>query len=681
MTRIKTIKDVDLTAKRVLVRVDFNVPLDAKKKVTDATRIVAALPTIRHLIACGACVILVSHLGRPKGKRTAKYSLQPVAATLAEKLEHPVVFVKDCIGKKAVDAVAQMKPGSVILLENLRFHPGEEANDPKFAAALAGLAEAFVNDAFGAAHRAHASTAGVADHLPIKVAGLLIEKELAYLGDKISAPERPFTVILGGAKVSDKINVIDTFLEKADALLIGGAMAYTFILAQGGTVGKSLTEPDKVDLAKAALKKAQKRGVKLLLPVDNIAVDALNFNKGTVGKTRLFENHIDKGEPTYIPKGWEGVDIGPKTIELFRREITAAKTILWNGPMGVFEIDACNKGTFAVAEAVARASAVSIIGGGDSVKAINQSGYADKVTFMSTGGGASLNFLEGKVLPGIAALETVETAPSNPSGETTTSSSRDSKGKCLIVGNWKMNKDTSEAVVLAEEIASTVGHRTDVQVAICPPFTALESVGKALEGVNVQLGAQNMHPEPWGAYTGEISAEMLRHLFATFVILGHSERRQYFGETDAFINQKVLSALENNLRPILCVGETLEQREAGDTLKVIQAQLDGGLAKASQVRANRLVIAYEPVWAIGTGKTATPEMAQEVHAAIRDWLCKRWEEVTAGKIRILYGGSMKPENAAELLSQRDIDGGLIGGASLKPLSFVAIVEASLRTLG
>ena len=678
LLRTKTINDVDLTGKRVLVRVDFNLPLDAKQHVTDATRILATLPTIRHLIKCGARIILASHLGRPKGSHVAKYSLRTVGPILAKKLGQPIVFIEDCIGHKVTNAVAQMTPGSVILLENLRFHKGEETNDPEFAAALAEPADAFVNDAFGTAHRAHASTVGVTSHLPIKVAGLLIEKELAYLGEKINNPERPFTVILGGAKVSDKIKVIDSLLEKADTLLIGGAMAYTFILAQGGSVGSSLTEPNKVDLAKAALAKAQKRGVKLLLPVDNLAVDALDFDKSAVGNTRIFENRVAEGKATYIPNGWEGVDIGPQTIEHFRREIATAKTILWNGPMGIFEIDACNKGTFAIAKAIAKTPATSIIGGGDSIKAINQSGYADKVTFISTGGGASLGYLEGKKLPGIAALDTI-TTPVPSSIEAPSAASRDIKGKYLIVGNWKMNKDTAEAVELAREITSIVGQRTDIQIAICPPFTALESVGKVLEGTNIHLGAQNMYTEPWGAYTGEISAEMLRHLFATFVILGHSERRLHFGETDTLINQKVQAALKNNLRPILCVGETLEQHEASDTLKVVQTQLEGSLAKIPEAKADRIIIAYEPIWAIGTGKTATPDMAQEVHTMIRKWLSKCWGETIADKIRLLYGGSMKPENATALLAQRDIDGGLIGGASLKALSFIGIIEAARET--
>ena len=398
MSQIKTIKDVDLKGKKVFVRVDFNVPFDNKGEISDDTRIVAALPTIKYLIDEGAMLVLTSHLGRPKSKEDKQFSLAPVAKALSEKLGKPVVFVDDCIGPKVKEACAAMKPGDVVLLENSRFYPEEKKNDPEFAKKLAEDtgAEAYVNDAFGTAHRAHATTAGVAAYLPIKVAGLLIEKELEFLGSKTENPERPFTVILGGAKVSDKITVIDSLLDKCNSMLIGGAMAYTFALAQGKKVGKSLVEADKVDLALAALKKAKDKGVNFLLPVDNVVCQTIDFAAGTVGELKVMEG---------IEDGWAGVDIGPKTVELYKNEIAKSKTILWNGPMGVFEIKECAKGTFAIAEAVAKSDAISIVGGGDSVKAVKKSGYAKDVTFISTGGGASLEFHEGKQLPGVAVLD------------------------------------------------------------------------------------------------------------------------------------------------------------------------------------------------------------------------------------------------------------------------------------
>lgn len=398
MSQIKTIKDVNLKGKKVFVRVDFNVPFDNKGEISDDTRIVAALPTIKYLVDEGAMVVLTSHLGRPKSKADTQFSLAPVAKALSEKLGKPVAFVDDCIGPKVKEACAAMKPGDVVLLENSRFYPEEKKNDPEFAKKLAEDtgAEAYVNDAFGTAHRAHATTAGVAAYLPVKVAGLLIEKELEFLGSKTENPDRPFTVILGGAKVSDKITVIDSLLDKCDSMLIGGAMAYTFALAQGKKVGSSLVEADKVDLAKAALEKAKAKGVKFLLPVDNVVSNSIDFAGGTVGELKVMEG---------IEDGWSGVDIGPKTVELYKGEIAKSKTILWNGPMGIFEIKACAAGTFAIAEAVAKSDAVSIVGGGDSVKAVKKSGYAKDVTFISTGGGASLEFLEGKELPGVDVLD------------------------------------------------------------------------------------------------------------------------------------------------------------------------------------------------------------------------------------------------------------------------------------
>ena len=399
MARTKTIDDLDLQGMRTLVRVDFNVPLDADGTVTDETRINAALPTIKELQSKGAKIILASHLGRPKGERNSSMSLSPVAPLLAQKLGTPVLFLEDCIGDQVKSAVDTLQDGQVALLENLRFHKGETDNDPGFAASLASLADVFVNDAFGTTHRAHASTFGVPSILSNKVSGYLIAKELEFLGEKTNTPSRPFVVILGGAKVSDKITVIDKLLDKADTIIIGGAMAYTFAMANGKKVGDSLCEPDKVDLAKSALAKASEKGVKFLLPVDTLITNSLDFDAKQIGEAKIVDGDI--------PDGWEGVDIGPQTIEFYQNAISGAQTILWNGPMGVFEIDDSSKGTFAVAETVANSSAVSIIGGGDSVKAINRSGHSENVTFMSTGGGASLEFLEGKDLPGVSILDTM----------------------------------------------------------------------------------------------------------------------------------------------------------------------------------------------------------------------------------------------------------------------------------
>lgn len=396
MSKVKTIRDVDLSGKSVFVRVDFNVPLE-DGVITDDSRIQAALPTIKSLVEQGAKVVLASHLGRPKGEKNPIFTLAPVAKALSEALDLPVQFLNDCIGEEVKAARASQSAGSVILLENVRFYAGETKNDPELAKQLAEGADVFVNDAFGTAHRAHASTAGVADFVDTKVAGLLIERELEYLGEKTGNPERPFTVILGGAKVSDKITVIDALLDKCDTMFIGGAMAYTFAKAQGLAIGTSLCEDDKIETAKSAIAKAEKLGVKLLLPIDDLCADGIDFGAKTLANTKICEGGIDDG--------WAGVDIGPKTIALYQDVVKNSKTVLWNGPMGIFEIEASSKGTFAVAETIAESDAISIIGGGDSVKAVKQSGYSDRVTFMSTGGGASLEFLEGKTLPGVAALD------------------------------------------------------------------------------------------------------------------------------------------------------------------------------------------------------------------------------------------------------------------------------------
>ena len=388
----KTIEDIDVSGKKVLVRCDFNVPLDENKNITDETRINAALPTIKYLLEHKAAVILCSHLGRPKGEFNMKYSLAPVAKRLSEKLGFEVKLAKDVIGPDAKKLAAEVKPGQAVLLENVRFHAEEEKNDPAFAKELASMAEIYVSDAFGTVHRAHASTAGVAEYLPA-VAGFLIGKELNFLGKAVTNPERPFVAILGGAKVKDKIGVITNLIEKVDTLLIGGGMAYTFMKATGGEIGNSLCDDERLSLALELLDKAKAKGVKLLLPIDNVC--GKEFNNDT-------EQMIC--ESGKIPEGWEGLDIGPKTVELFSKEIKAAKTVVWNGPMGVFEMPNFAKGTLAIATAMAESDATTIIGGGDSAAAVTQMGLASKMSHISTGGGASLEFLEGKTLPGVAAL-------------------------------------------------------------------------------------------------------------------------------------------------------------------------------------------------------------------------------------------------------------------------------------
>ena len=385
----KTVKDIDLKGKKVLVRCDFNVPMNEERKITDNTRIVAALPTIKYLLEQNCAIILCSHLGRPKGEFKPEFSLKPVAEELSKLLGKEVIMAKDVIGEDAKTKAANLQQGQIMLLENVRFHKEETDNDPNFAKELASMAEVYVSDAFGAVHRAHASTAGVAEYLPA-VAGFLIEKELKFLGNAVSNPERPFIAILGGAKVSDKIGVIDSLLEKVDTLIIGGGMAYTFFKAQGYEVGKSLCELDKLDLAKSLMEKAKEKGVKLMLPVDT-----------RVGKEFKEDTESKTVKCTEIPVDWEGFDIGEETIKMFSDELRKAKTVVWNGPLGLFEFDQFAKGTNAIAKVLSEIDATIIIGGGDSAAAVRKAGLEDKMTHISTGGGASLEFLEGKKLPGI----------------------------------------------------------------------------------------------------------------------------------------------------------------------------------------------------------------------------------------------------------------------------------------
>jgi phosphoglycerate kinase len=392
----KSLSDISTQGKRVLMRVDFNVPLDENKRITDDKRIVESLPSIKKILENGGRLILMSHLGRPKGKVNSEYSLAPVASRLSELIDCPVTMAKDCVGTEVMQQVLAMQDGEVLLLENLRFHAEEEANDPDFSRELASLGEVYVNDAFGTAHRAHASTEGITHYVQSAVAGFLIERELLYLGKALQEPERPFVAILGGSKISGKIDVLENLFKKVDTVLIGGAMVFTFFKAQGYAIGKSLVEESKIELALAILEQAKNKGIKLLLPTDVILAPAIS------GDVDFYADQISN-----IPDEMIGVDIGPKTAEMFRNEILSARTVLWNGPMGVFEIDNFASGTMAVAQALADATAkgaTTIVGGGDSAAAIAKAGLAKEMTHISTGGGASLEFLEGKELPGISAL-------------------------------------------------------------------------------------------------------------------------------------------------------------------------------------------------------------------------------------------------------------------------------------
>ncbi|MDD4096601.1 MAG: triose-phosphate isomerase [Oscillospiraceae bacterium] len=642
----KNVEDLNVTGKRVIVRVDFNVPQDKKTgEITDDKRIKGALPTIQYLVDNKAKVILVSHLGRPKSGPEAIFSMKPASQRLSELLGQPVIQAEDVIGEDAKAKAAALKDGEVMMLENVRFHKEESKNDPAFAAELASLAELYVNDAFGTAHRAHASTAGLANFLP-SASGYLIRKELEIMGKSLSNPERPFVAILGGAKVSDKIGVIENLLDKADTIIIAGAMAYTFDFAKGFNVGASLCEPDKAELAKELLAKAEAKGVEILLPKDNVVGDS--FSADAQSKVVCCDN---------IPDGWMGMDIGPETIKIFSDAIAKAKTVIWNGPAGVFEFDKFAEGTRAIAKAVAESGAVSIIGGGDSAAAVEKLGYADQVTHISTGGGASLEFIEGKVLPGIDCLQ--DKVPC----------------RTFAAGNWKMNNGIpADALKLIEALKPLVKDATS-NIAVGVPFTAIAAALEATAYTNVKVAAQDCYIAEKGAFTGEISPAWLARMGVTYVIIGHSERREFFAETDETVNQKIKAALAWGLRPIVCCGETLAQREAGETFDWIKGQIKAAFDGIPESKLCQITIAYEPIWAIGTGKVATDEQAEEVCAFVRKTLGEFYSEEAAANQTIQYGGSMNAANAAGLFAQKNINGGLVGGASLKAEDFSKICLA------
>ena len=637
----KTVRDLDVAGKKVLVRVDFNVPLNDKGEITDDTRITASLPTIQYLLEQKAAVILMAHLGRPKGQVKPELSLAPVAKHLGKLLGKKILFAPDCVGEAAQAAASKLKPGHILLLENLRFHKEEEKNDMEFAEKLASLADLYVNDGFGVSHRAHASVEGVTHFLPA-AAGFLLEKEIQYVGQAVTNPLHPFVAIIGGAKVSDKIGVISNLLDKVDTLLIGGGMANTFLAAQGYKMGKSLVEEDKLDLAKELLAKTKKNKVNMLLPTDLVMAAA--FAPDAEHVTEKVKN---------LNQAYMALDIGAETSKAYAEALADAKMIVWNGPMGVFEMDAFCKGTEAVAKAVAKSRATSIVGGGDSVAAIEKLGLAKRITHISTGGGASLEYLEGKVLPGVAALDDLR--------------------RKMIAGNWKMHKTVSEAVELAEDIVMETNGTLN-EVVIFPPFTALETVADAIDGKHVGYGAQDLHWEDKGAFTGAVSGAMIADICAEYVLVGHSERRTIFGENEKIVASKIIAAYRNGLKPMLCVGENLAEREAGKTARKINMQLKSALRVISAEDAENLVVAYEPIWAIGSGKAATPEDALEVCTLIREKIGKIFTPDIARKVRILYGGSVNEKNAASF-NLSGIDGVLVGGASLKADTFAAIVRS------
>lgn len=636
----RTVKDIQLTGKRVLVRVDYNVPMNDKGEITDFIRIEASLPTLHYLLDQGAAVILLAHLGRPKGKVNPKFSLKPVAEALSQLIHRPVQFCSDCVGKEAQAAAAQLRNGDILLLENLRFHPEEEKNDPHFAQELASLGDVFVNDGFGVSHRAHASVEGITHYLPA-VAGFLLEKEIAYLGNAVDKPQRPFAAIIGGAKVADKIAVIRSLIKKADVILIGGGMANTFLAAKGYNLGKSLVEKESLGIAKDLLAEAAAQKTKMLLPVDLIM--AASFSNEADHEAE----DLDALNPEYM-----ALDIGPKTAELYAQTLAGMKTIVWNGPMGVFEMPNYAEGTRRVAEAMAASDGITIVGGGDSAAAVKQMGLADKMSHVSTGGGASLEYLEGKVLPGLAALDDLRTP--------------------IVAGNWKCHKTVEEAMELAHQVAYGT-EMARAEVVLFPPFTALESVAAMVDDDGIGYGAQDIFYEDEGSYTGAVSGPMIAEIGSRYVLVGHSERRKFFHESNEIVVKKVLAAFRNDLDPVLCVGEDADEHENGSTKDKILSQLTPVLNVLTDGQIQHLLVAYEPVWAIGSGKSAEVRDAVAAADLIRKAVAEKFGKEAARRVRILYGGSVTSENA-HAFHEDGIDGVLVGGASLSAQEFCAIAN-------
>ena len=641
----KSITDFDVAGKKVLVRCDFNVPV-RDGVIINSARIMASLKTIQYLINEKAKVILMSHFGRPKGKPDSNYSLGFVAKYLGATIGQPVLFADDdaVIGEQTKAFVKLMKDGDVLLLQNTRFRKEEEENDPGFSKELASLGDVFINDAFGTAHRAHCSTVGIANYLP-SGAGFLLKREIDILDQVLNKPKKPFVAILGGSKVSDKIGVINNLMDKADTLIIGGGMMFAFYAAMDLNIGKSLLEKDKIDIAKGILEKAKRKGVEILLPEDVVIADAFSNDA-----------HYEVVDKENIRDNIMGLDIGPKSVEQFQKVILEAETIFWNGPMGVFEMSNFSKGTFGVATAMSESKGITVVGGGDSAAAVDLAGLANQMTHISTGGGASLEFIEGKELPGIAALE-------------------DQLRPTFICGNWKMNTTIQEGSALLQTIMEGLNGRQKVKVAICPPFTHLEHFKAVIENSPIKIGAQNVHEKDAGAFTGEIAAPMLSDLKMDYCIIGHSERRQFFAETDEKVNLKAKKLLKYFITPILCCGEPLEVRKKGEEKSYVASQIIKGFEDIEPELAKVIIVAYEPIWAIGTGETATKEQAEAMCGFIRKTLAEL--NYPSEKILILYGGSVNSKNAQELLSCEDIDGALVGGASLKKATFLDIIESAL----
>lgn len=654
--KLRTLNQLDVAGKTVLLRTDYNVPIK-DGVVHDDFRIRASVPTIRYLLEKGCRVIIVSHLGRPEGKPDPKCSLKPVAARLSDILRHKVVFA---------EAVSDTTDAQVSMLENLRFDPREEANDPVLAKQLAALADVYVDDAFAVIHRAHASIVGVAALLP-SAAGLLVQQEVETLSKAIDDPKQPLLAVVGGAKVADKIELIEQFIAKAKAIVIGGAMANTFLASQGIAVGASVYEPDEVADAKKLLAKARQRGVRVILPSDVVVGKKLE-----AGAEAQTINLSDVTADDII------ADLGPNTIKAAVELVKKSGTVIWNGPLGVDELPQFAKGTLRLARAIVASKAFSVIGGGDTADVLDKAGLHKKFSFVSTGGGAALELMAGKKLPGLVALEAKHIDSQAPTSDTSKKAfERLVKTEKLIVANWKANATLRQSIKIAELSNLAAKHHPKAEVVLCPPAIYLSLLRHGLGSLYAHFGVQDISPFETGTHTGDLPASIVAQ-FAEYVIIGHSERRAQHHETDTQVAQKVARALQAGLRPIVCVGDRAIDKQHGHARRHVHDQLEAALQNVTADDLANVVITYEPVWAIssgdGHGHFAAPHEVERMVAQIRLVLQSRYGSAS-DKVRILYGGSANGDNARAYLKIKHIDGLLVGGASLDAYQFEKILAA------
>lgn len=656
---MRRLSELDVAGKTVLLRTDYNVPIK-DGKVHDDFRIKASLPTIRYMLDKQCRIIIVSHLGRPEGKAVAEYSLRPVAQRLADLVRHKVQFAQDV-------AAAQKLDGQIVVLENLRFDKREVTNDAGFAKELAGLADCYVDDAFAAIHRAHASIVAVAKLLP-SAAGLLVEQEVEQLHKAIDDPAQPLLAIIGGAKVADKIDLIEQLITKAKTIVVGGAMANTFLASQGIAIGASRYEADELAEAKRLLAKARRNNVQVILPSD--VVVATELSEGAEARTI---NLSDVAANDII------ADIGPLTVKKAASLLKQGGTVIWNGPLGVEEFPQFAKATLRLARAIAASKVFSVIGGGDTTDVLDRAGLHNKMSFVSTGGGAALELLAGKELPGLKVLSAEVT--SKPINHAVPSAPmRPDNPKTLLVANWKANTTLRQAIALAEASNALAKQHHNLELVICPPAPYLSLLRHGLGHLYMDFGVQDISAYEVGTHTGDVPASIAAQL-ASFAIVGHSERRAQHHESDNVVASKATRAVQAGLQAIICVGDRLVDKQHHHAQRRVTDQLEVALKNITAAELDHIIIAYEPVWAIssgdGRGTFALPRDVERMVAHIQLVIKSRYGEV-ANKVRVLYGGRVNKDNAQAYLALSGIDGLLIGGASLDIYQMRSIGEAPGR---